>query len=236
MPRFWEVDVVRGFAIILMIFFHICFDLSFFDVLELNVDSGFLWFIARFCVSLFLIVVGISMVLSFNAGWSRSKFFIRGFKIFLLGIIISLVTLVLFPDEFIIFGILHLIGFSLMVSYSLLKLRNLSLFFAFAVLFVSVCFTLIPSGNTFLIPFGLPPVSFLSLDYEPIFPWYSLVLMGIVLGNDLYKGKKRTFSLPDYSEKPYFRFLRFLGRNSLKIYLIHQPVIVALIFLFKFII
>jgi uncharacterized membrane protein len=72
------------------------------------------------------------------------------------------------------------------------------------------------------------------LDYFPIFPWFGVILMGIALGDLLYRGYRRRIALPDLSGSSFVKPFAFFGRNSLAIYLIHQPVLITLFYLFGF--
>ena len=77
-------------------------------------------------------------------------------------------------------------------------------------------------------PLGIHPASFWSVDYEPLFPWMGCVLIGMGLGEYLYHDGLRQFVVPDIPGiivQP----LAFLGRHSLLIYLIHQPIIILLL-------
>ena len=82
-----------------------------------------------------------------------------------------------------------------------------------------------------LIWLGLAPRSFTSLDYVPLLPWFGVVLMGMAGGALLYKDLGRRFPLPDISAWPPVRGLIFLGRNSLAVYILHQPLLLGLIYL-----
>ncbi len=73
------------------------------------------------------------------------------------------------------------------------------------------------------------------LDYFPILPWFGLVLVGIFLGNTLYRDYKRRFPIKDVSNHPISRAFIFLGRNSLIIYLLHQPILIAVLYLLGFV-
>ena len=66
------------------------------------------------------------------------------------------------------------------------------------------------------------------MDYEPIFPWFGVVLIGMGLGEFLYPEGVRSFTLPQIPEIV-VRPLAFLGRHSLIIYLVHQPIIILVI-------
>jgi uncharacterized membrane protein len=64
-----------------------------------------------------------------------------------------------------------------------------------------------------------------TVDYFPMFPWFGIVLMGMAVGNVLYKDGKRQFPFPDLSKYVPARFMSWVGKHSLAIYLAHQPII-----------
>jgi uncharacterized membrane protein len=232
--RLWEIDSTRGIAILMMIIFHTVFDLSFFSMYPVDVATGFWRSFAYATASLFLLVVGVSLVVSHARASTTltgfplaKKFLLRGAGIFALGLLVTLATWLYLHEGFVVFGILHLIGVSVALS---------PLFFRFGkwnIVFGLVCIpagSLIStmSGPAFLLPLGIMPPGFTSVDYTPLFPWFGLVLIGLGLGSVLYTGGVRQFSLrplPDLFVAP----LSFLGRHSLVIYLVHQPVIILLL-------
>ena len=71
--RFWEVDGIRGIAILMMVVFHILFDLNFFSVYAVNVSTGFWRYFGYATASLFLFIVGVSLAIS-HARAARSPF------------------------------------------------------------------------------------------------------------------------------------------------------------------
>jgi uncharacterized membrane protein len=232
--RYREIDLVRGIAILMMVVFHTLFDLNFFSVFSVEVSSGFWRYFAYATASLFLLVAGISLTISrakMPAQVTRyqvmKKFFLRGAGIFLLGLLVTLGTWIYLKEGFIVFGILHLIGVSVMLSplFFWLKKRAVP-----AGLFCIVMGYIIAPvhGPIWLLPLGIHPLSFWSVDYEPLFPWIGCVLIGMGLGEYLYTGGQRQFVVPEIFGH-IVRPLAFLGRHSLVIYLIHQPVIILLI-------
>ena len=64
--RFWEIDSLRGLAIVMMVIFHLIFDLYFFGIYSFNVHSGFLWWFARITAFIFIFLVGVSLSLSYS--------------------------------------------------------------------------------------------------------------------------------------------------------------------------
>jgi uncharacterized membrane protein len=248
--RFWEVDLLRGLAIVMMVVFHFFYDLSFFGIYQVNVSSGFWFYFARTTAGLFIILVGVSLVLSSSRaemqGIRRKQVFVRflkrGLWIFFLGLLVTVVTYFLVRDGFIVFGILHFIGISIILAYPFLRLKAWNLVFGAMAIVIGFLLQSWPVFSPFFTPFftpssywllwlGIVPEGFYTLDYIPVFPWFGAVLIGIFLGNALYGGYRRRFTLPDLSDNALAGTLCLLGRNSLFIYLIHQPLIVAALIL-----
>ena len=80
-----------------------------------------------------------------------------------------------------------------------------------------------------LIWLGIKQEGVYMVDYYPILPWFGLALLGIFVGYTLYPQGVRRFSLPNLASLPPLRGLRFLGRHSLLIYVIHQPILIGLL-------
>ncbi len=234
--RFWEVDLLRGTAVIMMVVFHFIYDLDYLNIFSANLSSGFWFFFARITAGLFILLVGVSLSLSTSRSevrGERDRIFIgllkRGLWIFALGMMVTAATYLLVEDEFIVFGILHFIGLSIILSYPFLTLspRALNLVFAAAAIAAGVYLQSRSYPFPWLLWLGLAPEDFYTLDYVPLLPWFGVVLIGIFLGQVLYRGYERRFPLPDLSGLSLPGALCLLGRNSLFIYLIHQPLIVA---------
>ena len=234
MSRYPEIDLVRGIAILMMILFHTVFDLFFFRILPVEVYSGFWRYFALATASLFLLIVGISLTISRARAASAKpgiqlalKFVYRGAGIFLLGLLVTVCTWIFLGEGFIVFGILHLIGISIMISPLFFRFKKCNLVLGFLVITIGLFFATL-TGPVWLLPFGIHPATFWSVDYEPIFPWFGVVLIGMGLGEYLYPDGIRGFTLPQIPEMV-IRPLAFLGRHSLVIYLVHQPVIILVI-------
>jgi uncharacterized membrane protein len=232
--RYWEIDLVRGIAILMMILFHTVFDLYFFKILPVNVFSGFWRYFAYATATLFLVLVGISLTISHARAVSTIpetrlalKFVYRGAGIFLLGLLITVCTWIYLGEGFIVFGILHLIGISIMISPLFFPLKKYTI--PVGLLFIATgWYIAILTGPYWLIPLGIHPATFWSVDYEPIFPWLGVVLIGMGLGEYLYPGGVRTFTVPSLSPAT-IRKITFPGRHSLIIYLVHQPIIILIL-------
>lgn len=235
--RFWEVDFLRGVAIVLMVLYHFVFDLDYFAVYEIDLSSGFWLAVARVAASLFLLLVGLSLTLSHSRSrlmGQEDRFSQRLLKrsawILSLALCITIVTYFFMGRGYIIFGILHLIGLSLLLAYPFLRLQRLNFIIGLLIILAGLYFQTISLGFPWLLWLGLVPPDFYSVDYFPVFPWFGVILIGMALGSLLYPGYRRRIAVPkDLSVSPFVRGLAFLGRNSLAIYLIHQPVMIALL-------
>lgn len=234
--------MVRGLAVFMMVCYHLAFDLNYFGLVRIDIRSGLWFFLARATAALFLLLVGLSLSLSYNSakrerlerGEGASlflKFVRRGLWIFSLGMAVTLATYLLLEDGFIVFGALHLIGVSIILAYPFLNLGRWNIFIGVLIILMGAYLQSRSFAFSWLLWLGLIPEGFYSLDYLPLFPWFGVVLIGIFAGQSLYPGAKRGFCLPDLSAACGMRQLSIAGRNSLLIYLLHQPLIIAALLL-----
>ena len=237
--RFWEIDLLRGIAIIMMIVFHLLYDLDHFGAYNLTVHSGFLFYFARATATIFLLLVGISLTLSFSRATQTQgtgkklyrKYLKRGSTIFAWGLVITVTTWLVLNDGFVLFGILHLIGISIILAYPLLKFRYWNLLLGLGFIACGLFLKNITFSIPWLLWLGLIPNNYYTIDHFPLLPWFGVVLIGLFIGNLLYANYTRGFRLRDLSHFTGIRLFTFLGRHSLLIYLIHQPLLITVLYL-----
>ena len=237
--RFWEIDFLRGLAIIMMAVFHLLYDLTYFGGYNLNIHSGFWLYFGRATATIFIFLVGVSLTLSFSRSWKTQnsgqklhlKYLKRGSKIFSWGLIITLATWIFLRDGFVLFGILHLIGTSIILAYPFLKLRYLNLLLGTAIISLGIHLKNFTFGFHWLVWLGFVPDHFYTVDYFPIIPWFGVVLIGVFAGNLLYPDYTPKFNLWDPSNVRFIGLFCLLGKHSLAIYLIHQPILIILLHL-----
>jgi uncharacterized membrane protein len=212
------IDAIRGLTIILMIFFHFSFDLYNFGFLKTDIIHEPFWYaLPRVIVFLFIFAVGMSLTLAHQDKINWRPFWKRFLKISAFALLISLVTYNLFPDNWIYFGTLHAIALISVMSLPFLKKPKLSLLLALLLFIPSIFF----DKN---IPwFSLPHQSW---DYIEPFPWVGASLLGVFA---VHK-KLHLQSIPD---NRLVRSLNFLGKHSLFIYLVHQPILFGSVYLFS---
>lgn len=247
--RLWEVDAARGFALALMLVFNWSFALRFLDVVHIAPEDSWLywWAFPRFIGFLFVFIVGVSLTLSQHRlrrhhpheWWRRSlrKYPRRGLWILGLGLAITVVTYVLYPDRYVYFGVLHLIGASIVLVVPLIHRRWASLVLGSAIIIAANWVQEIAVDGRLLgvvgFDAGVP-----SLDYFPLIPWTGVVLLGIWTGHTLFPDGERRIALPSLDVHALLavtmRPLQVVGRHTLAIYLAHQPALGLLLLLLGF--
>jgi uncharacterized membrane protein len=154
----------------------------------------------------------------------------RGAQIFGFGLIITAVTYFTVRDQYVRFGILHLLGASIVLATPFLRLPPLvSVAWGLALILLGSYLNTRFVDFPWLTWLGVPQSGLVMADYYPLLPWFGIALLGIAAGKLFYPEGRRGFVLPDLSAIVPVRALRFLGRHSLTIYLIHQPIILGLL-------
>jgi uncharacterized membrane protein len=231
--RFWEIDFIRGIAILLMFYFHAVWDLVSFDAIDIDMSS-FAWQIFGKSIGFtFVFIAGLSLTLGYNKAVEKNVnawciFWQRGLILLGLGLIISIVTYFIFDRQYVRFGILHLLGTAIIIAYPFLQLTWIWNAILGCIL-ISLGNYLLTYGVAYpwLLPFGLMPWGIVMVDYYPLLPWFGVVLWGIAGGKIIYKQGKRQYNLKDYSSIWAIDWVAYLGRRALFIYLIHQPIIIG---------
>ncbi|MDR0821983.1 MAG: DUF1624 domain-containing protein [Oscillospiraceae bacterium] len=226
------LDEVRGFAIICMVVYHVLFDLKYLHGVNVPVFFDD-WFdtIRDIFAGAFIFISGTV------CRYSRSNYK-RGVQCFFIGMIITFVTAFVTPQFPVYFGILHLLGISMLIfaltEPILDKLPPFVGVLLFALLFIATysvtggyigikgVFSLnLPDviySAKLLFPLGFPSRGFSSGDYFPLLPWLFLFLSGSFFGVWAVRGQ-----LPRFFYNTHVRFLAYTGRYTLWIYVLHQP-------------
>ena len=222
--RIWELDVFRGICILGMVLVHFIYDLvELYGIIDWIYPAVFS-FVKDWGGVLFLLLSGVCATLG-----SRSVR--RGLIVFACGLVCTAVTagmyLLGFAGKYIIiwFGVLHCLGLCMILWAPLNKLPPWALAVLGAVIIAAGFWTNgIRVECTWLFPLGLTYRGFSSSDYFPLLPNLGFFLLGSVIGRTLYR-KKETLLPQINAESPVLKFLGFCGRQSLFIYLLHQPVL-----------
>jgi len=232
-PRIDLLDIARGVALIAMAIFHFNFDL---ELLGLK-PSGYIdqthWvYFARSIAGSFLFLVGFSLYLGHSGGFIWRPYGFRLAKIIASAALITVATWFATPDIFIFFGILHAIALASVLGLVFLQ-------FPWFITLIAAIFVVLsrPFLRTEMLDSavwwwsGLSQITPRASDYVPMFPWFGWVLAGIAAAK-FAESKGWFTSLASLRPKGKFiRGLKFLGRHSLIFYLVHQPVLIAVLWL-----
>lgn len=245
--RYGALDSIRGLVVISMILYHICWDLVYIFGKNWNWYRGrgaYIWQ-QSICWS-FILLSGFC--------WSLGKKRLnRGITVFIAGVVVSLVTIIFMPENRVLFGVLTLIGSSMILTTALDKAiqavnartENAGAITAWAGLLLNASiFYLTRNVNDGYLGFerwnllklpevlyqgrvmtflGFTEPGFYSTDYFSFFPWFFLYLTGYFLYQVI--NKIRDGEIMNTFFCPKYTPFSFFGRHSLIIYMIHQPLI-----------
>ncbi len=235
--RLLLIDTIRGIALINMILYHFVWDIVFIlgvDVPFYRTNAGYIW--QQSICWTFIFISGFSFSLS-------KKPLKNGIKVFICGIIISAATIIAMPQNRVLFGILTFIGSAIIITCLLDKiLIKVPPLIGIIISFLSFIITknvnrgnlgfesiqLIPLPqqlyNNYLTAFfGFQPSDFYSTDYFSILPWIFLFLTGYYF----HKNIKKAGKLEIYFKNGIIP-IAFIGKHTLIIYMVHQPILYAI--------
>lgn len=227
------LDELRGLFILLMVFYHGCYNLA--EIFRLDMP----FFYSLPMQFLQLLIAGDFIFISGAVSrYSRSNLK-RGLQIFGCGMVLTVVTAVVLPSQIVLFGVLHLLGFSMvffaLAQKALDKLHPTVGLLLCTVIFLGTYFVArgvigfppfampLPQAlytTKFLFWLGFPGPGFYSSDYFAVFPWLFFFLAGSYCGVFLKAGR-----FPEWVYRPHVSWLSKVGRHTLVIYMLHQPIL-----------
>jgi uncharacterized membrane protein len=238
LQRIASVDALRGAAICMMIVYHAAFDLNWFHIISADFNHHPFWLGFRdLIVSSFLLLVGVSLVLARRAGISPRRFWRRIALVGACALLVTAGSYAAFPKTFITFGILHCIVVSSILGWPLVRFPRAALLVGIVVIAVGATI-----GVTLFDPPWFKGVALLDVpwlnwvglmthrpateDYVPVLPWFGVVLVGISIGWWLVGRRLHTLRpIPRAAPK----WLTWLGRHSLLVYMVHQPIMIGIL-------
>ena len=222
--RIWEIDAIRGFLILCVIVSHSLYYSA--NILRAFRLPEAVRFVMQYGGALFVVLSGLSATLG-------KRSLRRGLLVFAGGMVLTVGSILaahfgwLAEDMIIRFGVLHLLGFA-MILYPLLKKLPSPVLLGLALVLLAAGFWLEHAGalteSRLLFPLGLRYPGFSSGDYFPVAPHLGWFCLGTVLGRSLYAEQKTRLPRVN-AETPLLRFLRWCGRNSLYIFILHLPIL-----------
>lgn len=226
--RFFEIDFIKGIATIFMIIFHFFYLMYFMDIEKYNIEGGVLKFLSRFAHSVFILMVGVNLAVSYKkykelnkelyennktnfSNMYAGKMFKRSMYLLLFGFIMSILSYLGFGNLFVKFGIFHFIGVSLLLSLLVTPYKYNSIIITCVVLVLYLLLNVTRVQDIFktkcestpILCFitGIYNVKYTSLDYFPLIPFFALLTFGIFMGDSLYDSDHRKFLKDTEEEK-----------------------------------
>ncbi|MXZ41169.1 MAG: DUF1624 domain-containing protein [Caldilineaceae bacterium SB0666_bin_21] len=243
---FWELDALRGIAIVMMVTYHLLFDLDRLIPFTAAIEHPFLdiyhpfWDLFQKATAYtFVTLAGVSSAVAYHSAAGRTRppvqrrarQYKRGLIVFCWGMVLTLITWLVFRGgAYIQFGILHMIGLGLMACAPLLGNRWLVLTTG-ALSGTAGLWLSRQTWDGWLADFGFwlgfQPAGYAALDYVPFLFYFGLFLLGSFLGILRYQGRTPPQVRSRVAQAMPVQWLETLGQHSLAIYLLHQPVLLA---------
>ena len=230
--RFQPVDIMRGIAIVLMVVYHFCYDLTWFGIAGFDFYEDRFWRGSRtFILGMFLLLVGVSLVLATRRRINWPSYLKRLFVLVLCAALISVATRLVFGERMIFFGVLHFIAVASVVGLLFIRLFWMNAVLGAAAIMLGVYYSNPFFDRPLLQWFGLMTFRPETEDYVPFLPWFGTVLFGLFLGKLLLARPALSSALNWQGEQYPARLLALSGRHSLLIYMLHQPVLLGILWL-----
>ncbi len=227
--RFDRLDALRGLAIVWMAAFHFSFDLNYFRFIRQDFYRDPVWTVQRMCiVTLFMLCVGAGQGIAAAQGQSLARFWRRVAQIAGCALLVSLGSWLMFPASFISFGVLHAIALMLVV----VRFTTSWGAWRWPLGLVAIVLPLLVGDPFFDSRWtnwvGLITHKPVTEDYAPILPWLGVVWWGAAAAEWLLAQRPSLLRgrLPRAAHP-----LAVLGRWSLSFYMLHQPVLIGLLWL-----
>lgn len=230
--RFQFVDIMRGLAVALMVAYHFSYDLSYFGLASFDFYEDRFWLNTRtFILSLFLLLVGVSLMLATRKGINRHAYGRRLGVLVLCAALISVATYYMLAERMIFFGVLHFIVVASVLGLLFIRLYWLNAILGVTVVMLGAFYSNAYFDQPLLQWIGLMTYKPPTVDYVPLLPWFGVVLFGLFLGRMLFVSQTLSSMLSWQGRNPLTRLLALSGRHSLLIYMVHQPLLMGWLWL-----
>lgn len=236
--RYAFIDYLRGIALLLMFVYHFSFDLNYFQFIQTDFYNNPWWINFRILiVSLFLWLVGVSLWLATHNGINWARYTKRLTLLIIASALVSYSSYLTFPKSYIFFGILHFIVTASILGLAFIRLYYVNLVLGLVLITLGIFYSHPIFNHSTLQWFGLMPLKPVTEDYVPLIPWFGMVLIGIFSSQFIFKHRRFKFLANkiinwEQSSTQLQRHIGCMGRHSLIIYLVHQPVFIGILWVF----
>ena len=216
--RIDELDSLRATALVMMLVLNFVTDLNHFGIMNTETGDQW-WWMARIAASLFVGISGVSYFLAHRLEYDFTKTSGRTKRLIFWAFVITIITYIFEPSAYVRFGVLHLLALASIVAFPVARKPEFALGIGLILLIIPL------SSNSNLVWLGLRETGFIAVDYFPLNPWLGIFFIGLALASRIYPEGKPLTEI-QWPEK----WLWF-GRNTLTIYVIHQPILIGLLIL-----
>ena len=216
--RIDELDSLRATALVMMLVLNFVTDLNHFGIMNTETGDQW-WWMARIAASLFVGISGVSYFLAHRLEYDFIKTSGRTQRLIFWAFVITIITYIFEPSAYVRFGVLHLLALASIVAFPVARKPEFALGIGLILLIIPL------SSNSNLVWLGLRETGFIAVDYFPLNPWLGIFFIGLALASRIYPEGKPLTEI-QWPEK----WLWF-GRNTLTIYVIHQPILIGLLIL-----
>lgn len=234
--RWQGLDMARGLALVAMAIYHFVWDLSFFRYIDAGAATAPLWaWFAKSIAASFLFLTGVSFALATRRGLQRALYLRRLFMITAAAFGVSIATAYAMPHAPVLFGILHCIAAVSLLMLPFIRLPPVASLALAALIFIAPALWTSPrfDGDA-LVWLGLNATPLSAVDHIPLLPWAGWSFLGFGLMRIAlqqgYFAERNRMSPIILASRP-GRALALAGRHSLAVYLLHQPVLLGLLWL-----
>lgn len=236
--RIWELDLLRGLAVLGMFYFHWFYLLDYWHLQSTDLFSGAWNIFGDTIRQTFLAVVGASMQLSYQKNKAQNKSFLhfgiktmkRGLGLLAIGGLITMLSCFFSPDLPIFFGVLSFIGAALILLWPLMGRWYLLLGGTVFILLLEHFLTWKQASIGAYI-LGFSADYWPSADYFPLVPWLASVGAGALVARLIFKQGQRRY--PTFAPPSYVKPVLWMGQKALWLYLAHIPVLAGLIWMWQ---
>jgi uncharacterized membrane protein len=202
----------------MMLVLNFVTDLNHFGIMNTETGDQW-WWMARIAASLFVGISGVSYFLAHRLEYDFTKTSGRTQRLIFWAFVITIITYIFEPSAYVRFGVLHLLALASIVAFPVARKPEFALGIGLILLIIPL------SSNSNLVWLGLRETGFIAVDYFPLNPWLGIFFIGLALASRIYPEGKPLTEI-QWPEK----WLWF-GRNTLTIYVIHQPILIGLLIL-----
>lgn len=224
--RVYIIDTLRGIAFSLMFIFHIFVAINILTPLDYDLHNFYLYYIGYIARTLFILLFGISLCLSYynssNLIEYKKKQLYKSRLLLFCGIIITILTYIYIPNNYIVFGILHFLSISLLLLFHFVNNIPLLLFISFLSIYIQYSNNF--NQRNFIISMFIPAYKN-TIDHFHITTYIHIIIIGILIGHFIKYIQSNYPKLFNKYNIKHSNILSLIGQNSLLLYMLHIPLI-----------